>query len=97
MRYVGNLTCGDCGLTFTARWGSNEGVDQYRCERDHVVEVDRAGYVVTVDGMPLSGSTLAELRGRCPLCSTGLATGLLPACPVCDGRDHDVAIGGTLS
>lgn len=25
-----------------------------------------------------------------------LATGLLPTCPVCSGRDHEVAVGAVL-
>lgn len=95
MAYIGNLTCRDCGLTFTAQWGSVPGADEYRCENDHVVAVDP-------DSGALLGSggndppTLVQLRGRCPLCSRELATGLLPRCPVCAGRDHDVSLGGVL-
>ena len=93
--YLGNLTCRDCGLTFTARWGSVPGADEYRCERDHVIHVDPAsGRVLGPDGP--EGRTLAELRGRCPACSSELATGLLPCCPVCGNRDHDVAVEGVV-
>ena len=98
MAYLGNLTCGDCGLTFTARWGSLQGDDEYRCERDHVVNV-RCGSdaVVAVDGALVDELTLTGLRGRCPECATELATGRLPRCPVCGGRDHDVLLAGTLA
>lgn len=96
MAYLGNLTCRDCGLTFTSRWGSFRGVDEYRCEGDHVTHVDpETGSVVAVDGGVFSGPGLVELRGRCPVCSSELATGLLPSCPVCGGRDHDVQVAGT--
>jgi hypothetical protein len=96
MAYLGNLTCGDCGLTFTARWGSFEGADEYRCEYDHVVHVDPAtGTLLALDGDVIEAPTLVELRGRCPLCSTELVTGQLPICPVCGGRDHGVAIAGS--
>ncbi|MBA2425505.1 MAG: hypothetical protein H0V60_00305 [Actinobacteria bacterium] len=96
MAYFGNLTCRDCGLTFTAGWGSVAGADEYRCERDHVIYADASwGAVLEVDGAPGDGRTLAEVRGLCPLCSTELASGLLPCCPVCDGRDHDVLLAGT--
>jgi hypothetical protein len=96
MAYLGNLNCQDCGLTFTARWGSTPGVDEYRCDGDHVVEVAiDSGRVVAVDGAAVGGPTLVELRGRCPACSGELATGRLPACPVCGGRDHEVALSGT--
>lgn len=96
MAYLGNLTCGDCGLTFTARWGSYDGADEYRCERDHVVFVSPlSGAVLAIDGAAGDGRTLTELRGRCPACSEELATGLLPCCPVCGGRDHDVLLAGT--
>lgn len=97
MAYLGNLTCRDCGLTFTSRWGSVPGADEYRCERDHVVLVDPAsGRLRAVEGMEARPLTLLELRGRCPLCDEELATGLLPCCPVCGSRDHDVLISGTL-
>ena len=97
MAYLGNLICGDCGLTFTARWGSYEGADEYRCDNDHVVHVHpETGTVLAVDGDVADGRTLAQLRGLCPRCETELATGLLPACPVCDGRDHQVLLAGTL-
>ena len=97
MAYLGNLTCRDCGLTFTARWGSFDGADEYRCTSDHVVHVDpHSGVVLAVEGSPADGRTLVELFGRCPLCDTELATGKLPRCPVCDGRDHDVLLAGTL-
>lgn len=97
MAYLGNLTCRDCGLTFTSRWGSFEGTDEYRCDSDHVVHVEWAsGSVVAVDGTLVEGRNLADLRGRCPSCAAELATGLLPACPVCGGRDHDVAVAGTI-
>jgi len=96
MAYLGNLTCRDCGLTFTSRWGSFEGADEYRCAFDHVVHVDPdSGTVLAVDGVG-DGRTLIELRGRCPRCAAELATGLLPACPVCGGRDHDVLLAGTI-
>lgn len=95
MAYLGNLTCGDCGLTFTSRWGSFRGADEYRCEQDHVAHVDPAtGSVMAVNGGAFSGPDLVELRGRCPLCGSELATGLLPSCPVCGGRDHDVRLAG---
>ena len=98
MAYLGNLTCADCGLTFTSRWGPMEGADEYRCEDDHVVMVDPAsGTVLAVEGAAtVVAATLLSLRGRCPLCSGELATGLLPRCPVCGGRDHDVALAGTI-
>ncbi len=97
MAYLGNLTCRDCGLTFTSRWGSFELADEYRCARDHVVFVEPAsGALLAVDGEPADGRTLLELRGRCPLCATELITGRLPSCPVCGGRDHDVLVEGTL-
>jgi hypothetical protein len=96
--YLGNLTCADCGLTFTAAWGGGRGTDEYRCERDHVVTVRRDGDgVVAVDGASVDGVTLSGLRGRCPRCSTELRTGRLPRCPVCGGRDHDVLLAGTLA
>jgi hypothetical protein len=96
--YLGNLTCRDCGLTFTARWGSFDGLDEYRCTNDHVVLVRRgSGRVVAVDGTAWPGGTLAEHRGRCPGCGDEVATGRLPCCPVCGGRDHEVAVAGTLS
>ncbi len=97
MAYLGNLSCRDCGLTFTARWGSSRGADEYRCENDHCFDVD------AVTGAFLGGSaatsgryTLAEVFGRCPICSTELASGRLPCCPVCSGRDHDVSVGGVV-
>jgi hypothetical protein len=98
MAYLGNLTCADCGLTFTSRWGSMDGADEYRCEHDHVVMVDQeSGVVLAVEGAAVTGpNTLLSLRCRCPLCSAELATGLLPRCPICGGRDHDVALAGTI-
>jgi hypothetical protein len=97
MAYLGNLICSDCGLTFTSRWGSFEGADEYRCESDHVVHVDPGtGTVLAVDGDAADGRTLFQLRGRCPTCRAELATGLLPACPVCGGRDHQVLLAGTI-
>jgi hypothetical protein len=93
--YVGNLICEDCGLTFTARWGSFEGADEYRCSNDHVVHVEPvSGTVLAVDGLPSDGRTLVALRGACPTCREELATGLLPGCPVCGGRDHQVLLDG---
>jgi hypothetical protein len=98
MAYLGNLTCRDCGLTFTSRWGSFEGVDEYRCEQDHVVHVQPdSGAILAVEGTCADGWTLISLRGRCPECATELACGLLPSCPVCGGRDHDVLLAGTLA
>ena len=98
MAYVGNLGCRDCGLTFTSRWGSFEGADEYRCENDHVLHVNQeTKRVLMLDGHPSGRWDLLELKGRCPECSTELATGLLPACPVCGGRDHDVDIAGTFA
>jgi hypothetical protein len=95
--YLGNLTCRDCGLTFTSRWGSFQDADEYRCDRDHVVHVEPlSGTVLAVDGDIADGRTLIELKGRCPRCATELATGQLPACPVCGGRDHEVLLSGTL-
>ncbi len=96
--YLGNLTCRDCGLTFTSQWGSVPFADEYRCSNDHVVHVEPdTGTLLSVDGcgvdVPL---TLIDLRGRCPYCSTELATGRLPTCPVCGGRDHDVLLAGTI-
>lgn len=97
MAYLGNLACRDCGLTFTSRWGSFPGADEYRCGNDHVVHVEpNSGVVLAVEGAPSDGRTLVELRGACPLCGTELASGRLPSCPVCGGRDHDVRIDGTL-
>ena len=98
MAYLGNLTCGDCGLTFTSRWGSFDGADEYRCARDHVIFVDPGGgMVLGIEGGPGSGVTLTDLRGRCPVCSEELMTGKLPRCPVCGGRDHEVLLAGFLS
>lgn len=74
------------------------GADEYRCDNDHVVHVDPESGVLlgTVDGVQ-PDLTLADFRGLCPRCSTELATGRLPCCPVCASRDHDVAVGGVLS
>lgn len=95
MTYAGNLICRDCGLTFTAQWGSLPEADEYRCEADHVVLVEAAGgRVLTVDGSPTGGFTLTELRGLCPLCESELRAGRLPSCPVCGGRDHQVLLAG---
>lgn len=96
--YLGNLTCRDCGLTFTSRWGSFTDADEYRCERDHVVHVTPgSGTVLAVDGAEVEGHiTLPGLRGRCPRCATELATGRLPSCPVCGGRDHEILLAGTI-
>ncbi|HEX2240081.1 MAG TPA: hypothetical protein VHJ82_02910 [Actinomycetota bacterium] len=97
MAYLGNLTCQDCGLTFTSRWGSFEGTDEYRCPNDHVVHVAWAnGRILSVDGAPADGATLVERRGRCPRCDAELATGLLPSCPICGSRDHEVHLAGTI-
>ncbi len=93
MAYAGNLTCGDCGLTFTSRWGSLGHADEYRCENDHVVHVDPTSTaLLAIDGSSMGGATLVDLRGRCPRCDSELATGLLPRCPVCGGRDHEVLL-----
>lgn len=98
MAYLGNLTCRDCGLTFTARWGSFEGADEYRCDHDHVLYVSQeSSTILATDGDIGDGSTLADLRGRCPLCGTEVASGLLPRCPVCSSRDHEVLLGGIYS
>jgi hypothetical protein len=99
MAYLGNLICRDCGLTFTARWGSFEGADEYRCDNDHVVHVHpETGTILAVDGdlPPGQRRTLPELFGHCPACHSELATGLLPSCPVCSGRDHQVLLAGTM-
>ena len=62
MTYSGNLTCDGCGLTFTARWGSLPGADEYRCEHDHVVLAEAgSGTVLSVEGSPTGGYTLVEL------------------------------------
>jgi hypothetical protein len=96
--YLGNLTCRDCGLTFTASWAGGAGVDEYRCANDHVVEIGSAdGMLLRVDGSRFAAISLVELRGRCPICSEELATGLLPSCPVCGGRDHHALVSGTFS
>lgn len=97
MAYLGNLTCRDCGLTFTSRWGSFPHADEYRCDNDHVAHVEPdSGTVLALEGLPSDGRTLIELRGRCPACGTELAPGRLPACPVCGGRDHDALIQGAI-
>ena len=97
MAYLGNLTCGDCGLTFTARWGSFEGADEYRCENDHVVHVHPgSGTLLALDGDYVDAPSLLELRGMCPVCHTELRTGVLPSCPVCGSTDHEVSIAGSL-
>ena len=97
MAYLGNLTCNDCGLTFTSRWGSFHDADEYRCESDHVVHVEPlSGSILAVDGDVADGRTLVDLRGLCPRCDTELSTGRLPRCPVCGGRDHDILLSGTL-
>lgn len=96
MGYVGNLTCDTCGLTFTARWGAMNQCDEYRCDQDHVFHADRSsGRVVAIDALTVPGPTVADLRGRCPVCGTELVTGRLPRCPVCGGHDHEVAVAGT--
>ncbi|MFN2390089.1 MAG: hypothetical protein ABR575_10855 [Actinomycetota bacterium] len=96
MAYLGNLSCRDCGLTFTSRWGSDEGADEYRCENDHIVQVAPvSGVLLGLDDSVHPGLTLVDLRGLCPRCATELAHGRLPRCPVCGGRDHDVAVAGT--
>lgn len=98
MAYVGNLTCRDCGLTFTSRWGSFEGADEYRCGNDHVLHVEPdSGVILAIDGTVADGRTLVQVRGRCPDCSTEVASGLLPCCPICRGRDHDVLLAGILA
>ena len=95
--YLGNLTCRECGLTFTSRWGSFVRADEYRCGHDHVVHVDPdSGAILAVDGEFGPQTSLVELRGRCPACGTELATGRLPRCPVCGSRDHDVDVAGTI-
>ncbi len=97
MAYVGNLTCGDCGLTFTSRWGSFDRADEYRCRNDHVVHVEpETTTILAIDGAHADGRTLVDVRGLCPRCDTELATGQLPMCPVCGGRDHDVLLAGQL-
>jgi hypothetical protein len=97
MAYLGNLTCSDCGLTFTARWGSFEGADEYRCGNDHVVHVHpETGSILALDGDYIDAPSLVELRGHCPVCDEELRTGVLPCCPVCGSRNHEVAIAGSL-
>jgi hypothetical protein len=97
MAYLGNLTCRDCGLTFTSRWGSFEYADEYRCTNDHVVHVEpNSGTILAVDGDVAEPLTLLDLRGRCPRCDTELGTGRLPCCPICGGRDHDVDLAGLI-
>ena len=97
MAYIGNLSCRDCGLTFTAQWGPARGADEYRCENDHVVNAHpETGALLGAAGRHRPGATLADLFGRCPVCSSELATGLLPRCPVCSSRDHDVSVGGVV-
>lgn len=97
MAYLGNLTCEDCGLTFTARWGRVGDADEYRCDDDHIVHADTgSGRIVAVEGAPIAGPAIADLRGRCPVCGAELATGRLPRCPACGGKDHVVAVAGTL-
>ena len=97
MAYLGNLTCRDCGLTFTSRWGSFQDADEYRCANDHVVHVEPlSGSVLAVDGDVAEPRTLVDLRGLCPRCRTELGTGRLPRCPVCGGRDHDVYLAGQI-
>jgi hypothetical protein len=97
MAYLGNLTCNDCGLTFTSRWGSFERADEYRCAQDHVVFVEPdSGVILGIEGGPGSEITLTDLRGLCPVCGEELATGLLPGCPICGGRDHNVHLAGLL-
>jgi hypothetical protein len=94
---VGNLTCRDCGLTFIARWGSVSGADEYRCDNDHVVFVDPStGALLGLPAGVGGGATLADVFGRCPMCHTDLGSGLLPSCPVCSGRDHEVVLGGVV-
>jgi hypothetical protein len=93
MSYSGNLTCGDCGFTFIETWGSHRRADEYRCENDHVLFVDtETKTVLTVDGCGAIPVTLLDLRGLCPTCETELATGLMPCCPVCGGRDHEALL-----
>ena len=95
--YVGNLCCRDCGLTFTAQWGPVRGADEYRCENDHVIGVHpNTGVLLGGAEWGRPGVTIADIRGLCPLCSSELATGLLPRCPVCSSRDHDVSVGGVV-
>ncbi|HET7482410.1 MAG TPA: hypothetical protein VFK89_06055 [Actinomycetota bacterium] len=97
MAYLGNLICRDCGLTFTARWGSFENADEYRCSNDHVLHVEPgSGTILAVDGEAFDGRTLIDLHGRCPSCGEEAVTGLLPSCPVCSSRDHDVLLAGTI-
>ena len=96
MAYLGNLCCTNCGLTFTARWGSLPGADEYRCVNDHVVFVDPAsGTLLAVDGDITEAPTLPELRGACPTCGSERATGRLPRCPVCGGRENQALIAGS--
>jgi hypothetical protein len=97
MAYLGNLTCRDCGLTFTSRWGSVTGADEYRCGKDHIVLVHPdTAMVLAVEGYEAGGATLVDLRGACPVCGSELLCGRLPRCPVCGSRDHEVAVEGTL-
>jgi hypothetical protein len=55
------------------------------------------GEVLAVDGSESVGRSLVSLRGRCPRCDTELCTGLLPRCPICGSRDHDVNLAGTIA
>jgi len=60
---------------------------------NHVVHVDPTSTaLLAIDGSSMGGATLVDLRGRCPRCDSELATGLLPRCPVCGGRDHEVLL-----
>jgi hypothetical protein len=97
MSYLGNLTCGDCGLTFTSRWGAESRADEYRCEGDHVALVHPdTGLLLSLESAPVVDLTLADLRGLCPICSTEMVAGRLPSCPVCGGREHEVTVAGTI-
>lgn len=98
MAYVGNLTCRDCGLTFTDQWGSTRGADEYRClDNDHILfACPDTGRILAGTSLVPTERTLVDLLGRCPACSSELVTGRLPRCPVCSSRDHDVAVGGVL-
>ena len=64
MAYVGNLTCRDCGLTFTARWGSYQDADEYRCGNDHVIHVHPSTGTILAIGAPGQGFSVSDWETR---------------------------------